>query len=307
MEVIRSKNAGACYGVQRALDLALNASEGDGSAFTLGPLIHNPQVVANLEARGVLAVKEPEQATHGAIIIRSHGVTPAVRRSVEARGLPVIDATCPHVARAQKAAATLAEECGYVVVVGEEGHPEVEGLVAYAHEAGAQVHVAETAADLPVDLPEHVGVVVQTTQTRDALDDVLEGIRAQGVAAQVKDTVCTATRQRQQAAAELAGQVDAIVVIGGRNSANTTHLAENLRCGMPAHAPHRVGSRARSRMVRGLLLRGRHGRRQHPRRPDRRGGAALGAHVAIFVMWMGPTARLSLSAAVASPSPYFPM
>ncbi len=98
---------------------------------------------------------------------------------------------------------------------GEGGHPEVEGLVAYAHEAGAQVHVAETAADLPGDLPEHVGVVVQTTQTREALDDVLEGIRAQGVAAQVKDTVCTATRQRQQAAAELAGQVDAIVVIGG--------------------------------------------------------------------------------------------
>ena len=242
MEVIRSKNAGACYGVQRALDLALKASEGDGSAFTLGPLIHNTQVVANLEARGVLAVKEPEQATHGAIIIRSHGVTPAVRRSVEVRGLPVIDATCPHVARAQKAAATLAEECGYVVVVGEEGHPEVEGLVAYAHEAGAQVHVAETAADLPGDLPEHVGVVVQTTQTRDALDDVLEGIRAQGVAAQVKDTVCTATRQRQQAAAELAGQVDAIVVIGGRNSANTTHLAEI--CAAECPRTHHIESAA---------------------------------------------------------------
>ena len=222
MEVIRSKNAGACYGVQRALDLALKASEGDGSAFTLGPLIHNPQVVANLEARGVLAVKEPEQATHGAIIIRSHGVTPAVRRSVEVRGL--------------------AEECGYVVVVGEEGHPEVEGLVAYAHEAGAQVHVAETAADLPGDLPEHVGVVVQTTQTRDALDDVLEGIRAQGVAAQVKDTVCTATRQRQQAAAELAGQVDAIVVIGGRNSANTTHLAEI--CAAECPRTHHIESAA---------------------------------------------------------------
>ena len=165
-----------------------------------------------------------------------------MRRSVEARGLPVIDATCPHVARAQKAAATLAEECGYVVVVGEEGHPEVEGLVAYAHEAGAQVHVAETAADLPVDLPEHVGVVVQTTQTRDALDDVLEGIRAQGVAAQVKDTVCTATRQRQQAAAELAGQVDAIVVIGGRNSANTTHLAEI--CAAECPRTHHIESAA---------------------------------------------------------------
>ena len=244
MEVIRSKNAGACYGVQRALDLALKASEGDGSAFTLGPLIHNPQVVANLEARGVMAVSEPEQATHGAIIIRSHGVTPAVRRSVEARGLPVIDATCPHVARAQKAAATLAEECGYVVVVGEEGHPEVEGLVAYAHEAGAQVHVAETAADLPIDLPERVGVVVQTTQTRDALDDVLEGIRAQGVAAQVKDTVLHGH------APASAGRRGACRADGRHRGHRRPQFGQyhascrDLRRGMPAHAPHRVGRRA---------------------------------------------------------------
>lgn len=242
MQVIRSKNAGACYGVQRALDLALKASEGDGSAFTLGPLIHNPQVVADLEQRGVRAVERPEEATHGAIIIRSHGVTPAVRRSVEAQGLPVIDATCPHVARAQKAAATLARDCGCVVVVGEEGHPEVEGLVAYAREAGGEVHVAESAADVPADLPSQVGVVVQTTQTRDALEDVLAGIRAQGVEPQVKDTVCTATRQRQQAAAQLAGQVDAIVVIGGRNSANTTHLAEI--CAAECTRTHHVESAA---------------------------------------------------------------
>lgn len=242
MQVIRSKNAGACYGVQRALDLALKASEGDGSAFTLGPLIHNPQVVADLEQRGVRAVERPEEATHGAIIIRSHGVTPAVRRSVEAQGLPVIDATCPHVARAQKAAATLARDCGCVVVVGEEGHPEVEGLVAYAREAGGEVHVAESAADVPAGLPSQVGVVVQTTQTRDALEDVLAGIRAQGVEPQVKDTVCTATRQRQQAAAQLAGQVDAIVVIGGRNSANTTHLAEI--CAAECTRTHHVESAA---------------------------------------------------------------
>ena len=226
MKVIKSENAGACYGVQRALKLALEASEGDGSAFTLGPLIHNPQVVSDLSARGVVAVEQPEQATHGSIIIRSHGVTPAVRRNVEAQGLPVIDATCPHVFRAQKAAAKLAETCGTVVVVGEEGHPEVEGLVAYATEAGAEVHVAESGADVPAGLPDKVGVVVQTTQTREALNDVTDAIREQGVDPQVKDTVCFATKQRQEAAAALAGTVDAIVVIGGRNSANTTHLAE---------------------------------------------------------------------------------
>lgn len=242
MQVFRSKNAGACYGVQRALDLALKASEGDGSAFTLGPLIHNPQVVAELDARGVRAVERPDEATHGAIIIRSHGVTPAVRRSCEAQGLPVIDATCPHVSRAQKAAAKLAGECGFVVVVGEAGHPEVEGLVAYAQEAGGSVCVAECGADLPNDLPEHVGVVVQTTQTRDALEDVLAGLKERGVEAEVKDTVCTATRQRQQAAAELAGQVDAIVVIGGRNSANTTHLAEI--CAAECPRTHHIESAA---------------------------------------------------------------
>ena len=242
MQVFRSKNAGACYGVQRALDLALKASEGDGSAFTLGPLIHNPQVVAELDARGVRAVERPDEATHGAIIIRSHGVTPAVRRSCEAQGLPVIDATCPHVSRAQKAAAKLGGECGFVVVVGEAGHPEVEGLVAYAQEAGGSVCVAECGTDLPDDLPEHVGVVVQTTQTRDALEDVLAGLKERGVEAEVKDTVCTATRQRQQAAAKLAGEVDAIVVIGGRNSANTTHLAEI--CAAECPRTHHVESAA---------------------------------------------------------------
>ena len=166
MRVVRARNAGACYGVQRALDMAL---EGGGAASTLGPLIHNPQVVADLAARGVRAVEHVEDVHAGSIVIRSHGVTPAVRRAAEARGLPVVDATCPHVARAQKAAAQLGKRLGRVVVVGEAGHPEVEGLVACAREAGAEVFVAARPADLPACLREPVGVVVQTTQTRAAL------------------------------------------------------------------------------------------------------------------------------------------
>ena len=142
MKVTRAKCAGACYGVQRALNMALDTASEGSRAVTLGPLIHNPQVVAQLAERGIHAVENPDQAVEGSVIIRSHGVTPQVRREIEARGLPVVDATCPHVARAQKAAAKLARECGRVVVVGEAGHPEVEGLVAYAREAGGDVLVA---------------------------------------------------------------------------------------------------------------------------------------------------------------------
>ena len=233
MRVVRARNAGACYGVQRALDMALAAVEGGGAASTLGPLIHNPQVVADLAARGVRAVEHVEDVHAGSIVIRSHGVTPAVRRAAEARGLPVVDATCPHVARAQKAAAQLGKRLGRVVVVGEAGHPEVEGLVACAREAGAEVFVAARPADLPACLREPVGVVVQTTQTRAALDAVEEALRARGVNPEVKNTICSATSQRQEAAAELAGEVDAIVVVGGRNSSNTTRLADICAASCP--------------------------------------------------------------------------
>lgn len=226
MKVIRAKHAGACYGVQRALDMAYAAILDGERTYTLGPLIHNPQVVSSLEAQGVRMAQSVEDIPAGAVIIRSHGVAPAVRRMVDDRGLEAIDATCPHVARAQKAAADLAAQCGRVIVVGEEGHPEVEGLVACAREAKGQVWVVASRADLPDDLTSPVGIVVQTTQTREALDDVVEALEGRGIAAEVKNTICFATRQRQEAAAALAAEVDAIVVIGGRNSSNTTRLAD---------------------------------------------------------------------------------
>ena len=222
MKVTRAKCAGACYGVQRALNMALDTVSEGSRAVTLGPLIHNPQVVAQLAERGIRAVESPEQAVEGSVIIRSHGVTPQVRREIEARGLPVVDATCPHVARAQKAAAKLARECG---------------LVAYAREAGGEVLVAGRAADVPTSLLGKVGVVVQTTQTREAFEEVLAALHDRGVECVVKDTVCLATRERQESAAALAREVDAMIVIGGRNSSNTTRLAEicSSVCGNTHH------------------------------------------------------------------------
>lgn len=233
MRVVRAEQAGACYGVQRALDLAMAAVEDGGRACTLGPLIHNPRVVARLERHGVRAVSSLEDARDDeTVVIRSHGVTPEVKRAVERRGLPMVDATCPHVARAQKAAAALAREGMQVIVVGEAGHPEVEGLYACACEASAGPALVSVVA-VPDDLPERieapVGVVVQTTQTRAALDAVLDALRERGVEPTVKDTICFATRQRQEAAAALADEADAFVVIGGRNSSNTTRLADICR------------------------------------------------------------------------------
>ncbi len=233
MNVVLAENAGACYGVQRALDMAHDAAEGSGPVHTLGQLIHNPGVVAELDAVGVHVAAAPEDVSAGTVIIRSHGVTPDVHESLAGRGLNVVDATCPHVARAQRAAAELANGGCRVIVVGEEGHPEVEGLRAYAKREGTKVDVVPSPDAVPTDLRAPIGIVVQTTQRRENLDAVVEAVRAQGIEPIVKRTICSATRLRQDAAADLAGQVDAMVVIGGRNSSNTTRLAEICEAACP--------------------------------------------------------------------------
>lgn len=229
MKITCAKNAGACYGVQRALDLAEQTRAEGLSATTLGPLIHNPLVVADLAAQGIGEAQSVDQVFTEAVIIRSHGVVPQVKESIAQRGLVMVDATCPYVMRAQKAAARLAEEGYHVLVVGECGHPEVEGLRAYAQQAGGQVTVAGSVEELPQQLPERVGVVVQTTQMRETLDSVLAELALRGLEPKVVNTICFATRERQEAAAEVAAAADVMVVIGGRNSSNTTRLADICR------------------------------------------------------------------------------
>lgn len=226
MRIEIAKHAGACYGVKRALKMAHDAAEVGVPVCTLGPLIHNPGVVADLRARGVGVAESADEVCEGKVVIRSHGVTPDVLEGLASRPVEVLDATCPHVARAQNAAASLAQEGCEVVVVGEEGHPEVEGLKAYAEREGASVHVVSSADELPADLGSKVGIVVQTTQKASVLEGVVAALVARGLEPQVMNTICTATQLRQEEAAKLAAQVDIMVVIGGRNSSNTTRLAE---------------------------------------------------------------------------------
>jgi 4-hydroxy-3-methylbut-2-enyl diphosphate reductase len=246
-------NDGSC-----ASSTACNKKLAALSVATLGPLIHNPAVVAHLSAEGLEQIDDVHEARPGqTVVIRSHGVAPDVIRDLESRGCDIVDATCPHVMRAQRGAAALAKKGCEVLVVGEPGHPEVEGIVAYAREAGADTHVISSAADVSTYLENrrlgqtkpneesgeadadavatpselsvdsgHIGVVVQTTQRREALDEVLKTLREGGIEPIVKDTICTATTERQRAADALSRRVDMMVVIGGRNSSNTTRLAE---------------------------------------------------------------------------------
>lgn len=217
--------AGVCYGVERALRLAYAAAEGaEGPVHTLGALIHNPIVVADLSSRGIQAVETPAEAGAGTLVMRAHGVPPEVEDDARARGLEVVDATCPFVKKAHRAAAQLAAEGYQVVVLGEAGHPEVLGILGHA---GADALVVAGPDDLAgARLFKRVGLVVQTTQTAGALAAVVGALAPQVDELRVMNTICTATQERQEAAAGLAARADVMVVIGGRNSGNTRRLAQ---------------------------------------------------------------------------------
>lgn len=218
-----AEHAGACYGVQRALELVERvASEATGPVHTLGPLIHNPQVVDGLSRRGVTVVEDVPEKAGSTLVLRTHGVVPEVEEMARRRGLTVVDATCPYVKRVHHAAERLQADGYQVLVVGEAGHPEVEAILGHAPGAIAVANVAELEG---VELEKRVGVVVQTTQAKATLDAVIAALTSRVPEVRIINTICEATSERQQAAAKLASSSDVMVVIGGRNSANTTRLA----------------------------------------------------------------------------------
>ena len=203
--ILVAEHAGVCYGVERALQLTYDAArDARQPVRTLGPLIHNPRVVVELAAEGVGTADAIEQADGGTIVIRAHGVVPQAIEAARARGLDVIDATCPYVKKVHHAASKLAREGYQVIVVGESGHPEVEGILGHAGE----------------------GVVVQTTQTDEKLGQIVAALVSRVGDVKVINTICKATHERQESAAALASRVDAMIVIGGKNSGNTRRLAQ---------------------------------------------------------------------------------
>jgi 4-hydroxy-3-methylbut-2-enyl diphosphate reductase len=217
--------AGLCSGVERALGLTYEAAQdAPAPVNTLGPLIHNPGVIADLKARGVGVIADVAQVRSGTVVLRSHGVPREIKETLLASELTIVDATCPFVTAAQEKAARLKAEGYLVVILGERDHPEVLGLRSYA---GEDSLVVESPEDLPAKLSgKRVGVVVQTTQSQERLAELVAHLARRTRELLVHNTICSATEQRQAAAMALASEVDCVVVVGGKESGNTRRLAE---------------------------------------------------------------------------------
>ncbi len=225
MKILLARTAGFCMGVRRATEIAINAVRaGKHPVATLGPLIHNPQAIRLLESRGIHAMPENRVPDTGALIIRAHGITPSQQADLQGRGLEIIDATCPHVLASRKRILNACSLNHEIVLVGDNNHPEVKGLAGHATTG---VHIISTTAEAEDITPSGpVEILAQTTFSKELYDQIVSIIRNRFPDAIIHDSICSATEMRQNETRVLASQADALVVVGGRHSANTRRLAE---------------------------------------------------------------------------------
>ncbi len=236
MEVILSREAGFCFGVERAIRLAQESTEKEADkVYTLGPIIHNPQVVEDFKKKGVELVADPSAiGSGGIVVIRAHGVKPAVEEQIKEKGATLVDGTCPIVKHSQKYAKKLYDEGYQVVIIGEEKHPEIIGLLGYTDETAIVIDPDATEVNIPPG--KKLGVIPQTTlEVKDFLR-VVSLLIEKSREVRVFNNVCNAVTDIQEATKDLSEEVDMVIVIGGKNSANTSRLAVICRAmGKPAH------------------------------------------------------------------------
>jgi len=226
LPIEKASEMGFCTGVRRAIAMIEKASRELGPLETLGPVVHNQQVINKLALEGIQVAENLDQVQGKVVAISSHGVAPQVVAEVEKRGLKLIDTTCPFVRRAQVAAQSLADDGFFVIVFGEESHPEVQGVLGWTKGKG----IATLEVPLLEKMPPRIGILSQTTQNlanfASFVAEFVQSDLASISELRVVNTVCDATRKRQEAALELAKRVDLMVVVGSRSSANTQRLAE---------------------------------------------------------------------------------
>jgi len=232
MEIKLAKTAGFCMGVRRAVDKVLDVAQHEMGRriYTYGPLIHNPQTIELLKNRGITAIKSIDEISdheNAVLVIRAHGIAPDERKKIRESGITIIDATCPKVGYVQAIIKKHTALDYTVIIAGDREHPEVDGLWGYTEGRGLVVSTLEDAGNLPA--MEKVCIVAQTTQDTDHYHHIVEKIKEKIPQAIVFNTICSSTERRQEEIITLATDMDALFVVGGKNSANTCRLADLAR------------------------------------------------------------------------------
>ena len=230
MVIVLAESMGFCMGVKRDVDMAYPGLEKSNGlpVVTMGPLIHNSQEIARLSADGV-AVAETDAALpeHGTVVIRAHGVAPQAYEDLKARGLKIMDGTCPYVHYSQRKAVELRREGYKVVIAGDKHHPEITGILGFINDDAIVVKSVEEALALPP--LDRAGTIAQTTLSPKKYQAIVDALRQRAKEVKVCETICDATEENQSAIRELSGEVDLVYVIGGRHSANSNKLVEVAR------------------------------------------------------------------------------
>lgn len=245
MEIIRAHSMGFCFGVRDAIEVVRELGESGTPVFTLGAIVHNPQIAEQLEEVNVHVVHSLDDVPPGALVaITAHGAAPDLEERALARGLKVIDTTCPLVTRIQKTAADLVAQRYSVLVYGDPKHKEVQGIVAWS---GGKAKVISSMSDLDDWEPtRRVALISQSTSNTEKFvalaRDLVGAMVTRGVEVRVVNTICKPTKERQRAVRELAHEVDVVVAVGGRASANTRKLVQAAQEeGVPAYQVERLG------------------------------------------------------------------
>ena len=230
MKVRVAETAGFCFGVKRAVDKVYEQAEkAEGVIYTYGPIIHNEEVVKDLTARGVKVIGSKEEldgVESGTVIIRSHGVSREIQERIEARGLNLVDATCPFVKKIHKIVERESRKGAGIVIIGDAMHPEVEGIRGWCQGDVTVLQTEEEARNFTADSTKKLCLVSQTTFNYNKFHNLVEIISEKGYDIIVLNTICNATEERQTEARRIARESDGMIVIGGRHSSNTRKLFE---------------------------------------------------------------------------------
>ena len=231
MEVIKAKSAGFCFGVKKAMETVYQQIEenADKPIYTFGPLIHNEEVVKELKSKGVEVVDSVEELKalkDGIVIIRSHGVSKDIYKIMEDNGITCVDATCPFVKRIHKIVDKESALGKKIIVIGNDGHPEVEGIKGWSNTPAVVIEKEEEALEFSCKLDEKICIVSQTTFNYNKFKELVEIFQKKGYDISVVNTICNATEERQTEARKIAAEADVMIVIGGTHSSNTRKLYE---------------------------------------------------------------------------------